>query len=288
MQKDELIKKVLGEKAEIIAPLYGGMMNESYIAEIENKRYVCYFSTAQANEMVDRNLEKENQEIVYGLGLTSKNVYFDTTNGIKINEFIEGDSLNKTTSFDYEKVASIFKKLHSSQILSKSDYSPFVRFDNYEKEASEFVHHRSEKYLEMTEKLRKNRLFLENLPKVLCHNDAQKSNIVKDLHDNYFFIDFEFMANNNAIYDIATFGNDNLDEGRMLLDFYFGGHPTKENIETFYLWRMLISLQWHNVALIKHYRGEGKLHNYNFKDVADYFLNLAIQCNDILSEDFYE
>ena len=33
-----------------------------------------------------------------------------------------------------------------------------------------------------------NKDFLESQPLVLSHNDCQKSNIVKDLNDNYFLI----------------------------------------------------------------------------------------------------
>ena len=86
MEKSEilnLITKVLGDGAEIISPLVGGMMNISYIVkDKDNKKYVLYISTEQANEMVNRPLEKEHQRIVYELGITSKNVYFDAEKGI--------------------------------------------------------------------------------------------------------------------------------------------------------------------------------------------------------------
>ena len=136
----QLLNKVLGENSDIISPLMGGMMNVSYIVKDKNdKKYVLYISTEQANEMVDRPLEKEHQRIINALGITSKNVYFDTKNGIKINEFIEGDSLDHVTTFNYEKVARLFKHLHASNIISREDYAPFVRFvDTYEKEALSF------------------------------------------------------------------------------------------------------------------------------------------------------
>ena len=60
--------------------------------------------------------------------------------------------------------------------------------------------------------------YLESQKMTLCHNDAQKSNIVKDLNDNYYLIDFEFMGNNDPIYDIATFGNGLVKEGFELLN----------------------------------------------------------------------
>ena len=121
-------------------------MNESSIIFDKGKKYVLYISTAQANEMVDRQLEKENQSLVYSLGITSKNIYFDVENGIKINE-----------------------------------YSP---------------------------------------------------------------------------------------------------NPSLDLKKRYYLWRIYVFLQWYNVALVKHYRGEGKIHHYNFMDVAIHFLRNACEAYD--------
>ena len=116
--------------------------------------------------------------------------------------------------------------------------------------------------------------------KTLCHNDAQRSNIVKTPDDEYFFIDFEFVGNNDPIYDIAAFGNGTVSEGRKLLDAYFNGNPSEDKIKRYYLWRIFISLQWYNVAITKHYRGEGKAHNFDFMMVANHFLQNAKDAYD--------
>ncbi len=275
MEKELLIKQILGADAKILTPLFGGMMNESYIVSTKDKKYVLYIATAQANEMVNRPLERDNQQIIYNLGITSKNIYFDTDKGIKINEYIEGSSLDHLDSYDVKKVANLLKTMHNSPTLSKEDYHPFKRFIAYELEAETFNIQRSEDYKTFRNKLFDNKDFLEKQPLVLCHNDAQKSNIVRSDKDEYYLIDFEFMANNDRIYDIAAFGNGLVKEGRELLDIYFDNKPNKEEIKRYYLWRIFLSLQWHNVAIVKHYRGEGKAHNFNFLDVASFFLNNA-------------
>ena len=74
--------------------------------------------------MVDRYQELENHEIVYKLGLTSKNIYFDVHTGIKVNRFIEGDSLNHLEDYDADKIAKLLRTLHTSKILANSDYLP--------------------------------------------------------------------------------------------------------------------------------------------------------------------
>ena len=272
-----LINKVLGKGSEIVSPLVGGMMNVSYIVkDAKDKKYVLYISTEQANEMVDRPLEKEHQQIIHSLGITSKNVYFDVEKGIKINEFIEGSSIDKLPSFNYHKIADLFKILHSSLVLSREDYGPFERFENtYEKEALSFQDSPSSLYKELRDFLFSHKDYLQRQRKSLCHNDAQKSNIVRTPEDEYYFIDFEFVGNNDPIYDIACFGNGLVSEGRTLLELYFDNHPSIEHIKRFYLWRIYISLQWYNVAITKHYRGEGEKHGFNFLDVAAHFLNNA-------------
>ena len=262
---NNLVNKILGEGSEIVHEVLGGMMNKSYLVKDKNdKKYILYIPTEQANEMVDRKLEKEHQRIVFELGITSKNVYFDTETGIKMNEYIEGTSIDQTSDFDYDKIATLFKRLHHSILLSRVDYAPFTRFtETYEKEALSFNHEVPSLYKDLRDFLFNKRSYLESQRLVLSHNDAQRSNIVKGLDNEYKFIDFEFMGNNDEIYDIAAFGNGLVSEGRKLLDKYFDNNPSEEQIKRYYLWRIYISLQWYNVAITKHYRGEGEKHNFN-------------------------
>lgn len=283
MNKEKLIKDVLSSDAFILSPLVGGMMNESSIVSSNRKKYVLYVSTEQANEMVNRDLEKDNQSLVYSLGITSKNVYFDTEKGIKINEFIEGSSLDKISDYDLEKVAKLLHVLHGSSKLSREDYQPFKRFIVYENEANSFIKEQDKYYLELRKIIFDNKSYLESQKMVLCHNDAQKSNIVKSDKNEYFLIDFEFMGNNDPIYDIATFGNGTVEEGYALLNEY-APNPSIDLKKRYYLWRIFISLQWYNVALVKHYRGEGKIHNFNFLSVAEFFLNNAKTAKNYLSK----
>ena len=281
---DRVLQEVFHNEGKVIAPLVGGMMNQSYIVSYQDKKYVLYISTEQANEMVDRPLEKANQKLIIDLGITSKNFYFDTEKGIKVNEYIEGSSLDKVDSYDSKKVAELLKVMHQSEKLSRDDYQPFKRFVAYEQEAYSFQEKMEDEYDELRSTIFENKDFLEKQKLVLCHNDAQKSNIVKSLEDKYYLIDFEFMGNNDPVYDIATFGNGSVSEGYQLLNDYFDNKPTKEEKERYYLWRIFISLQWHNVAIVKHYRGEGKTHGFDFLAVANFFLNNALDAYKGLKE----
>ena len=274
MNKEEVIRLHLGDSAKIEKQILGGMMNGSFLVDYQNKKYILYMPTAQANEMVNRKEEKRHLDIVYPLGITSKNVFFDIEKGIKINEFIEGDSLNNLKDYDAEKVAKILKTLHDSKVKSNLDYLPFERFVGFEKEALEFSN-LDDDFRAFKELVFSNKEHLLSDPLVLSHNDYQKSNIVyNDKEDKYYMIDFEFMANNSPIYDIACFANNDVNDGLRLLKAYFG-NPTTDETKKFYLWRIFVSMQWYLVAIIKHYRGEGAAHHIDFLGVANFFMGIA-------------
>ena len=277
-----LLKKVLGSNAEVVSELVGGMMNEAYIVKNDEGKFVYYISTAQANEMVDRHLEKETQNIAFDLGITSENVYFDLEKGIKINRFIDGNSLNKINEFDYKKVAELLVKFHSSNKKASVYYDPLGRLENYKKEALTHTSEFDENFQELWEIIEKNRGFLLSQPLALTHNDAQRSNIVKGDDGKYYLIDFEFAANNDPIYDIGTFGNGDALEGKRLLEEYEKLTPVEDGLKRYALWRIDISLQWYLVALIKHYRGEGKIHGIDFLAVGKHFIGVALEAKKLL------
>lgn len=287
MENEELIKSVLGNDAHVVKQIIGGMMNESYLVQSHGKHYIWYVPTVHANEMVNRYLERDNHTIIYNLGLTSRNVYFDPDTGVKINEYIDGTPLDKIdpSEIDLNRVAGVIKYLHNSTIKCQDDYMPFRRLLAYERESNRFIKKRSADYIKIREFLFANREYLESQELCLCHNDAQRSNIIRENKTGqYFIIDFEFVGNNDPIYDIAAYGNNDVEEGRKLLHAYFGGRETRDEIKRYYLWRVFISLQWHNVALIKDYRGEGRAMKFDFKKVADYFMTNAKEAYNHLSK----
>lgn len=279
-----LLKKIVGEDVKVLSALQGGMMNEAYIVQSALGKFVYYISTAQANEMVDRALEKKTQNITYELGLTSENIYFDLKKGIKINRFIEGDSINHVNDVDFKKVADLMAKFHASKDKAGVYYDPLTRLENYRKEAETHVKEFDKEFYELWEVVMSNKNFLLSQTRTLAHNDAQRSNIVRNTHNEYFFIDFEFAADNDPVYDIGTFGNDHVSDGVVLLHEYEKIVPLKDGLKRYALWRMDISLQWYLVAIIKHYRGEGAVHGFNFLDVAHHFLLNALEASKLLKD----
>mgnify|MGYP003314396451 CR=1 FL=1 len=278
----KLLKRKIGKDAEVVSNLVGGMMNEAYIVKSSKGKFVYYISTAQANEMVNRKLEKETQRIAFKLGITSKNIYFDLKKGIKINGFLEGFSLNLLKKYDYKEIAKLMLTFHSSKKKASVYYDPLTRLANYKNEAETHTQKFDKEFYELYKLILDNKDFLLSQKLTLAHNDAQRSNIVKCDDGTYKFIDFEFAANNDPIYDIGTFGNDDVSEGVKLLKEYEKLTKVKDGLKRYALWRIDISLQWYLVAIIKHYRGEGKVHGFDFLAVADHFLKNAIEARKLL------
>ena len=220
MEKENIIKQILSTNAKIEHSLHGGMMNESYLVKDTNKKYVLYMPTKQANEMVDRSLEAYNHSLVYPLGITSKNIYFNVDEGIKINEFIKGNSLNHENVYDVTRIADLLKTLHTKAPLTYKEYNPFERLANFEKERQLTNIELDIHYNDLRDIVFNNIDFLKEDKLCLSHNDFQKSNIIKTKQDNYFVIDFEFMMNNYESYAIACFATDNLIDGINLLKAY--------------------------------------------------------------------
>ena len=118
----DILNEAIGEDHKIVSRLYGGMMNISYIVEdAYGKKYVVYIPNGKANKTVDRKAEKFNTDIFVELDLTSPFIYFDTTRGIKIKEYIEGEPLDKKETVDYQKVADLLHLIHDSHKLSIID-----------------------------------------------------------------------------------------------------------------------------------------------------------------------
>lgn len=260
----------------VVSEMHGGMMNRSFIMEDRFKnKYVLYIPTGQSNSMVCRDIEHKAVLKYMDLGITAKNYVFQEETGIKVNEFIPGQSLEKVEDIDYSEVARIIKSERKSSLMDEY-YNPFPRLIGYEKERLNLgLKDIREEYPLLRNIVFDNREIMEKGKICLSHNDFQPSNLIRRTDGKYFVIDFEFAMNNYEMYDIACFGNNDVSMGIKLLEAVYN-KPKVKDYEAYYLWRMFLSLQWYNVAIIKDYHGEGEAHKIDFLGVANYFIDNAL------------
>lgn len=279
MEHVELIKEraakafqVSEDAVEVKARLLGGMSHLTYRIEIDHVEYTYRIIGKDGNLFVDRKEELENLNIIKPLGLNNETVYFDVESGDKAAKFVPGTVL---TTVDYkphlQDVSNLLKKLHQTQLKPAKDYGLIDRLNRYET----FTNKRSEKYLELK------KLWIEiyeterkDKPKVFCHNDAQRSNMVIG-HDQMYLLDWEYAGLNEFYYDIASFGNVDFQDALELLDTYLERPATKEEQDMVRFYRMFQALQWHQVATRKDMIGLSEVVKFDFKMLAQKYLDLA-------------
>lgn len=252
--------------------LLGGMSHLTYVIEIKGELFTYRVIGKDGNLFVNRHLEHENIKRVEPLHLNNETVYFDESTGEKAAKYVEGTVLSSVDYRPYLKdVAKMLKKLHHSGIEPASDYGLLERLELYET----YTENRSELYLDLKKKWVD--MYLNerlHMPKVFCHNDAQRSNIVIG-KDQLYLLDWEYAGLNEFYYDIASFGNVKFEDALELLDVYLEKKATKKEQDMVRFYRMFQALQWHQVALRKQMIGLSEVLHFDFEELAKKYLNLA-------------
>lgn len=278
-QNEKLIKQraakafeVTEEEVNVKYRLLGGMSHLTYVIEVANMLYTYRVIGKDGNLFVSRESEFENLKRIKDLHINNETVYFDVKTGEKAAKYIEGTVLS---TVDYHlhlnDVAQTLKKLHHSDISPESDYGLIERLNLYET----YTNVRSDLYLDLKEKWMN--IYLNErlrMPKVFCHNDAQRSNIII-AKDQIYLLDWEFAGSNEFYYDIASFGNVNFDDALELLDVYLEKKATKKEQDMVRFYRMFQALQWHQVALRKEMVGLSEVLHFDFKALSIKYLKLA-------------
>lgn len=252
--------------------LLGGMSNYMYVIKDGDKRYTLRILGEHAEKFVWRNEEKDMIPIFESLGVTTKTIYFNEETGVKISAYVDGEILSQINPLNHlEEVSNILKTVHESKVLSKHHYNHFERLEKYEiinDELAKDYYLLKEELKELYDK------HYKDLPQKLCHGDAQPSNFIIS-KDRAYLVDFEFSANNDPYYDIATFGNMNDEHAFALLDVYLGRKANKEELKRLIFFRMFQCIQWYLVATFKHKEGMSETLKIPFDKAAFNYITLA-------------
>ena len=184
----------------------GGMSNLTYLFSVKDKKYAVHFTEKDGLKFVNRNYELSALEVTKNNPFVQKCVYFDKENlDLRIYEYIDGESLNLLEYKNHIKEAA--ESLKSFHLMNKFDYDykPFDYLSKMENEVEK--NDLNELYNESKNVLLTKYSQLIKRPLCPCHNDAQPSNLVLGSDSKVHIIDLEFAANNDYLYDIATFGN---------------------------------------------------------------------------------
>lgn len=269
------------QKGKIVKRLMGGMSNYTYVFELKlqkllnkknEKKYTLRVPGEKAEKFVNRVIEKENIERVKNLDLNSPVIYLNIDNGIKINEYVDGVPLVETTYTNYlNEISNTIKKLHNSKIKAVNDIDLVKRIDDFSKLGDS----QNKDFIFLFEFFKKVYNIIDNKNEYcFIHGDMQPSNFVLS-KEKLYLLDWEFAGNQSFYYDIACFGNKNLEDALNLLPIYLGKTPTIKEINRVKFYRFQQALQWFQVATYKHKIGLSKKLNIPFDIVANKYIELA-------------
>ena len=255
--------------------LMGGMSNYTYVIQVDDAFYTFRIPGKNADQFVNRSHEKIHIDLERPLGLNNETIYFDETTGYKIAKYLDGKPLSEENPLDYlSEAANLLHTIHESDVQKAYPYAPFERLSRYEGYLDAYDHVHDARYHQAKNTLLSYKDFLESHPLVFTHGDAQISNFLKT-DDGLRLMDWEFTGMNDPFYDIACFGNNDFSHAESLLPVYLKRAPNTDEWNRLYLWRLFQTLQWHNVALYKHYIGLSKALSIDFYKVSNLYLDKA-------------
>lgn len=251
----------------------GGLTNYNYIMEIGGREYVIRQPGGMTDLMIDRHIEKVNNQVVSGLGLNSDCIYFDEFTGIKVSVHIPNSKNVALTDpcapSNLTAVARLMKKIHTIQIPFSNTFDWIKELEKYENLVRMLKGDFFYDYMELKEKLVK--FVQDSIADIVlapCHNDTVPENFVTDDQGKAYLIDWEYAGMNDPIWDLAAYIVEaRLPEDAMayLMQAYFGKQASEEEERRIKCYILMQDLLWTVWAQIRHYNGDDFLDYCNFR-----------------------
>lgn len=242
----------------------GGLTNYNYIMNIKGEEYVVRQPGGMTNIMIDRNIEKVNNNIASELGLNSECVYFDELSGIKISKYIKDSHnvalANPSCPANLIAVSKLMKKIHSSPKHFPNSFDWHTELKKYEQIVKELNGDLFFDYVTLKEKLLD--FMGENIKHIIslpCHNDTVPENFIINSDGRAFLIDWEYSGMNDPSWDVAAYileAKLTEESIQYLVLEYYGQIPMPEEVLKLKCFMIAQDLLWAVWALIRHYNGD--------------------------------
>lgn len=283
-EHETIIKTLMSEKFDVskhnihvLKRLEGGMSNSNYVVRIDGNFFVFRIPGNNAEYFVSREVEEDTLALADKVGIDGGlTIAMDKETGYKISEYVEGTPLFKLDPSDYyEQASRVLHTLHDAKLHAPNDYEPFKRLDTYQGYVEEKGLSHDESYVEIKNKLLDEREWLMSFERVFCHGDAQPSNFIATEDGRLLLVDWEFGGDNDPLYDLACYGNNDFAYAEGILPVYLGRTPEDDEWRRLYLWRTFQCLQWYNVAMFKEATGLSEELGLDFKAIAEQYIEKA-------------
>ena len=258
------LKKELNIKEEDIDKIepLGGMTNHNFKIELNGKKYVFRLPGEGCSCFVNRKNENYNVQLIQNLKIDAEIMHFNENSGIKIAKYIDrAETLNPITALKYKnKITSILRKLHNSNLIFENRFDVFKEIIKYESEIEKLTSRKYPNYEVIRKKVFNLKAILEKIGihLVSCHNDTVPENfIISD--GQIYLIDWEYSGMNEIEWDIGALClecNFNKQETKEFIDLYFEGKATKENKVKVLIYQICQDFLWSLWTILKEENGE--------------------------------
>lgn len=242
----------------------GGLTNYNYIMNIKGIDYVIRQPGGMTEQIIDRKIERVNNNIASELGVNSDCIYFDEQSGIKISTYIKNSRnmaiADPSSPKNLESVSDIMKKIHSLPNQFPNHFNWLTELSKYELIIRQLHGSFFFDYTTLKEELvtfvQKN---IKTTLLVPCHNDTVPENFLIDDTGRTYLVDWEYSGMNDPCWDVAAYILESKlseEAAQYLVQNYFS-HPLTPmeelKIKSFMMAQDLLWTAW---ALIRHYNGE--------------------------------
>lgn len=242
----------------------GGLTNYNYIMDIQGTEYVIRQPGGMTNQMIDRSIEKVNNNIASELGLNSECFYFDEITGIKISVYLKNSrNIAQTDPYDpvnIKKVSELMKRIHSSSRQFPNIFDWQAELEKYEQIVKDlngdFFFDYDQLKKQLLDFIKEN---VRDLTSVPCHNDTVPENFIVDREGKAYLIDWEYSGMNDPSWDVAAYILESRlteDAIQTLINEYYDTIPPFEEMMKIKCFMLAQDLLWTVWALIRHYNGE--------------------------------
>ncbi len=265
------ILKTINPNLKIIKRFESGMSNNTYLVTKDNEFFVFRVPFDNSNLFVDFYDELDCLNKIKSLHIAPQTFFFNTNAdkmlvGTKLSAYINGNVFNEND--DLQALIIKLKKLHTAN-FKLHPYNHLQRLTKYEA----LIPNIDSQYYNIKniwQQLFDN--YLIQFIKYNTHGDIQPNNIIVNNQQEVFLIDWEFNGYNDYIYDISSFGNNNLSLGYKLLQAYHS-HLSSSHIIRFLAWSIYQSLQWYLVASYK--ANNYQQNDFDYQAIKNNYLNNA-------------
>jgi thiamine kinase-like enzyme len=211
-------------------------------------------------EYVDRAAEEHNARIMAAAGVNAQVLYFDTTDGTMLSEFVAGVNMTETRFRDEleapARVALALKRVHRLGPVFKSRFHVFAMIDIYLGILRKLGASLPEDYHDVEQGARAVRRALDASPVPLspCHNDPWPGNLL-DAGGRLYIIDWEFSGMNDPMWDLGDLSVEagfEPEQDRVMMEAYYGADAPPALYSRLALYKALSDFLWALWGLIQH------------------------------------